>query len=60
MWKPRGGSRVASSGGSCATLDEDLSPGPRLQMGAMTPMGLLMGHAVYGVVLALMYDALVG
>jgi len=27
--------------------------------GAMTPIGVLMGHAVYGVVLALLYDAFV-
>lgn len=27
--------------------------------GAMTPMGVLMGHAVYGVVIALLYDAFV-
>lgn len=27
--------------------------------GAMTPMGILMGHAVYGIVLALVYDALI-
>lgn len=27
--------------------------------GSMTPMGVLMGHAVYGIVLALVYDALV-
>lgn len=27
--------------------------------GSMTPMGMLMGHAVYGVVLALLYDAFV-
>lgn len=27
--------------------------------GSMTPMGVLMGHAVYGVVVALLYDAFV-
>jgi hypothetical protein len=27
--------------------------------GGMTPVGMIMGHAVYGVVLALVYQALV-
>lgn len=30
-----------------------------LNYGGRTPMGLLMGHAVYGLVLALIYNALV-
>lgn len=36
------------------------SPGPfGINYGKGTPMGLLMGHALYGVVLALVYDALI-
>ena len=37
---------------------EQQDPGPAaLRFGAMTPMGSLMGHLVYGLVLGLTYDA---
>ena len=31
--------------------------GPRQAVGAMTPVGSLMGHLVYGIVLGLTYSA---
>ncbi len=37
---------------------EQEDPGPAaLRFGAMTPMGSLLGHLVYGLVLGLTYDA---